>query len=133
VTRNHETGSSYRRRDWLRDNRETAVRFLRALLTAHEVLQKDNRVAINAGARAMGISEALAETIYQDTPPPRMQLWADPRYRYSLVKGSPLDRRLVYLAAFLLEEGIIAKPVDLRGALDASVITEALQASKRAQ
>ena len=28
------------RHDWLRDNRETAVRFLRALLIAYDVLQK---------------------------------------------------------------------------------------------
>jgi ABC-type nitrate/sulfonate/bicarbonate transport system substrate-binding protein len=116
------------RRDWLRDNRETAVRFLRALLAAHDVLQKDNTVAIRAGARAMGISEALTETIYQETPPAKMQSWADPRYRYSLVKEAPLDRRLVYLSAFLLEQGIIPQPVDLRGALDASVIADALKA-----
>jgi len=118
------------RREWLRDNRETAVRFLRVLLAAHDVLQGDNTVAINAGARAMGISEALTETIYQETPPAKMQSWADPRYRYSLVKGAPLDRRLVYLAAFLLEQGIIPKPVDLRGALDASVIVDALKTPK---
>jgi len=116
------------RRDWLRENRETAVRFLRALLAAHGVLQKDNTVAIRAGAQAMGISEALTETIYQETPPAKMQSWVDPRYRYSLVKGAPLDRRLVYLSAFLLEQGIIPQPVDLRGALDASVIADALKA-----
>jgi ABC-type nitrate/sulfonate/bicarbonate transport system substrate-binding protein len=119
------------RRDWLRDNRETAVRFLRALLAAHDVLQKDDRVAINAGARAMGISDALAETIYQETPPAKMRSWTDPRYRYSLVKGAPLDRRLVYLAAFLLEQGIIPQPVSLRGALDASVIADALKAPRK--
>ena len=121
------------RRDWLRENRETAVRFLRALLAAYDVLQRDNRVAIDAGARATGISEAMAETIYQDTPPARMQLWADPRYRYSLVKGSPLDRQLGYLAAFLLEEGIIAKPVDLRGAMDATVIEDALKPARQSR
>jgi aliphatic sulfonates family ABC transporter substrate-binding protein len=115
------------RREWLRDNRETAVRFLRALLMAREVLRKDESVAISAGARAMGISEPWAETIYQDSPPPNLQFWADPRYPYSLAKGSPLDRRLRYLAAFLLEEKIIASPVDLRGAMDASVISDALK------
>lgn len=115
------------RRDWLRDNRETAVRFLRALLMAREVLRKDESVAISAGARAMGISEPWAEAIYADSPPPNLQYWADPRYPYSLAKGSPLDRRLRYLAAFLLEEKIIASPVDLRNVMDASVVSDALK------
>ena len=66
------------RRDWLRDNRETAVRFLRALLRAYDVLRKDERVAISAGAREMGISDEWAEAIYAYTPPSNMYLWADP-------------------------------------------------------
>jgi ABC-type nitrate/sulfonate/bicarbonate transport system substrate-binding protein len=115
------------RRDWLRDNRETAVRFLRGLLMAYDILRRDERVAISAGAQEMEISEAWAETIYREVPPPNIYLWADPQYRYSLVKGAAVDRRLGYLATFLLEEKIIPKPVDLRGVLDASVIAEALK------
>ncbi len=121
------------RRDWLRDNRETAVRFLRGLLRAYDVLRKDERVAINAGAREMGISEEWTEAVYAYTPPSNMYLWADPRYRHSLAKGSSLDRRLAYLGAFLFDEKIIPKPVDLRNALDASVIAEALKTWKPGQ
>jgi hypothetical protein len=36
-------------------------------------------------------------------------------------------RRLGYLATFLLEEKGVPKPVDVRGALDASLITEVLE------
>ena len=121
------------RRDWLRDNRETAARFLRALLMAYDALQKDRRIAITTGAQEMGISEAWAEAIYRDVPPPNMYLWADPRYRYSLVKASAWHRRLGYLATFLFEENIIPKPVDVSEALDASVITEALRTWKPGQ
>jgi ABC-type nitrate/sulfonate/bicarbonate transport system substrate-binding protein len=121
------------RRDWLRDNRETAVRFLRGLLRAYHVLRKDERPAITAGAREMGISDEWAEAIYAYTPPSNMYLWADPRYRHSLAKGSSLDRRLGYLGAFLFDEKIIPKPVDLRNALDASVIAEALKTRKPGQ
>jgi len=121
------------RRDWLRDNRETAVRFLRGLLRAYDVVRKDERVAISAGAREMGISDEWAEAIYAYTPPSNMYLWADPRYRHSLAKGSSLDRRLAYLGAFLFDEKLIPKPVDLRGALDASVIAEALKTWKPGQ
>ena len=121
------------RRDWLRDNRETAVRFLRGLLRAYDVLRKDERVAISAGAREMGISDEWAEAIYAYTPPSNMYLWADPRYRHSLAKGSSLDRRLGYLGSFLFDEKVIPKRVDLRGALDASVIAEALTTWKRGQ
>jgi taurine transport system substrate-binding protein len=119
------------RRDWLRDNRGTAVRFLGALLMAYGVLQKDPMVGVGALAGEMEMNEAWAETIYRDAPPPRITEWANARYNYSLVKGSALQRRLGYLASFLFDEKIVAKPVDLREALDASVITEALEAWKR--
>lgn len=121
------------RRDWLRDNRETAVRFLRGLLLAYDVVRKDERVAISAGAREMGISDEWAEAIYAYTPPSNMYLWADPRYRHSLAKGSSLDRRLAYLGAFLFDEKVIPKRVDLRNALDPSVIAEALKTWKPGQ
>ncbi len=102
------------RRQWLRDNRETAVRFLRALLMANDVVQKDPRIAIHLWAREMGIKEAWAEAIYEDVPPPLINQWTNPRYTYSLVKGSPLDRRLGFLATFLLDEKLISQPVGRR-------------------
>lgn len=121
------------RRDWLRDNRDTAVRFLRALLMAHDVVEKDPRVAVRVMAQEMGIKDAWAEAIYEDAPPPRIHQWTNPRYNYSLVKGSALHRRLGYLATFLLDEKLISNPVDLREAFDASVIAEALRTWKRGQ
>lgn len=121
------------RRDWLRDNRETAVRFLRALLMAYGVLQKDPMVGIRALAEEMGIKEAWAETIYRDAPPPKIYEWVNPQYNYSLVEGSAFQRRFGYLATFLFDEKIIPKPVDVREAMDISVITEALKAWKSGQ
>lgn len=119
------------RREWLRDNRGTAVRFLGALLIAYGVLQKDPLVGVRALAREMGIHEGWAETIYRDAPPPKITEWANARYTYSLVKGSAFDRRLGYLATFLFDEKIVSKPVDMREALDPSVITEVLEAWKK--
>jgi ABC-type nitrate/sulfonate/bicarbonate transport system substrate-binding protein len=84
------------RRDWLRDNRETAVRFLGALLSAYGVLQKDPMVGVRALAREMEIKEAWAETVYRDAPPSNIFEWATPRYPYSLVKDSAFHRRLGY-------------------------------------
>ena len=121
------------RRDWLRDNRETAVRFLRALLMAYGVSQKDPTVGVRALAQEMGIQEEWAEKIYRDAPPPKIYEWANPRYDYSLVKGSPLHRRLGYLTTFLRDEKVIPTPVDLRDALDVSVITEVLKTWKKGQ
>jgi ABC-type nitrate/sulfonate/bicarbonate transport system substrate-binding protein len=43
------------RRDWLRENRETAVRFLQALLMAYDVLQKDPGIGVRTVATEMGI------------------------------------------------------------------------------
>jgi aliphatic sulfonates family ABC transporter substrate-binding protein len=121
------------RGDWLRENREAAVRYLRALLRASDVLEKNPSVGIKAFAEEMMIEEAWAETIYADSPPPRMDRWTDPRYRYSLVRGSAFHRRLGYLATFLFDEKIISKEVDLRNVLDASVVTEALKNRKTGQ
>ncbi len=121
------------RRDWLRGDREAAVRFVETLLLAYDALQKDPTVGIRALAVEAGISQAWAETIYRVAPPPKITEWANIRYRYSLVNGSVFQRRLGYLAAFLYSEKVIARPVDVRDVLDATVITEALQASKRAQ
>jgi ABC-type nitrate/sulfonate/bicarbonate transport system substrate-binding protein len=44
-------------RDWLRDHRETAVRFLRALRMAHDVVQKDSRIAVRVWAQETGIKD----------------------------------------------------------------------------
>ena len=121
------------RRDWLRDNRDTAVRFLRALLMAHDVVQKDPKVAVRVMAQEIGIKDAWAEAIYQDAPPPRIYEWANPRYPYSLVKAAPLHRRLGYLGQFMFDEKRISKELDITDALDASVIAEAVSAQKQAQ
>ena len=121
------------RRDWLRNNQETAVRFLWALLMANDVLQKDPAIGVKALAGEMGIKEAWAEAIYENAPPPKIYLWTDPRYRYSLVKGAAFHRRLGYLSSFLFDEKVISQKVDVRDILDVSVITEALKTSKRGQ
>ena len=119
------------RRDWLRENRETAVRFVRALLMAYDAVQKDPSVAIRALAKESGVRESWAKTMYENAPPPNIYLWADQRYRYSLIEHAGLHRRLGYLATFLFDEQIIAEKVDVSEAFDASVITEALKTWKR--
>lgn len=121
------------RRDWLRDNRQTAVRFLQAILMAYDVVQKDPMVAVRAFVKEVGIKEAWVKETYQDVPPPNPYWWVDHGYRYSLVEDAGLHRRLGYLAIFLLQEKIIAKEADVSSALDASVIAEVLKTWKRVQ
>jgi aliphatic sulfonates family ABC transporter substrate-binding protein len=121
------------RRQWLRDHRETAVRFLRALIMANDVVQKDSTVAVHLWAREMGIKDAWAEAIYEDVPPPLINEWTNARYTYSLVKGSSLHRRLGFLATFLFDEKLISQPVDVNDIMDVSVIAEALKTRKSAR
>jgi aliphatic sulfonates family ABC transporter substrate-binding protein len=118
------------RRQWLQDHRETAMRFLRALVMANDLVQKDPRIAVHLWAREMGIKEAWAEAIYEDVPPPLINEWANPRYTYSLVKGSSLHRRLGFLATFLFNEKLISQPVDVNDIMDVSVITDVLKTRK---
>ena len=121
------------RRDWLRENRGTAVRFLQAVLMAYDVLQKDPGVGIRAVATEMGISERNVKRIYRDAPPPNIYWWTDHGYRYSLVGESGFHRRLEYLETFLLDEKVVSQEVDVSNALDASFITEALRTWKKDQ
>ena len=115
------------RRAWLLAHRETAVRFLRALRLAFDVVQKDRSLAISTVAREMNIQEAWLKIIYKDDPPPNLDWWSDHAYQYSLVEGAAFHRRLGYLATFLFEEKIISKELDVSEILDVSVITDAMK------
>jgi aliphatic sulfonates family ABC transporter substrate-binding protein len=117
-------------RQWLRANRETALRFLRALLMANDIVQKDPGIAVHIWARELGIKEAWAQAIYQDVPPPLIQEWTNPRYTYSLIRESPFHRRLGFLATFLFNEKLISRPVDVYDVMDASVIADVLKTRK---
>lgn len=118
------------RRDWLRANRDTALRFLRALVAANDLVSRDHRVAYQAWAREVGLTNASVEAIYDVVPPPLIYEWTNPRYTYSLVKGGPLYQRLGFLANFLRRHGIISGPVELDDAMDMSLIAEVLKGRK---
>ena len=120
-------------REWLLEHRETAVRFLRALIMAYDALQTNHAVAIRAVVESTGTKKEWVEQIYRDAPPPNIHLWADSRYLYSLAKGSVFHRQLGYVARFMLVEGVFPREVDTDDVLDASVITEALKTVKRDQ
>jgi ABC-type nitrate/sulfonate/bicarbonate transport system substrate-binding protein len=118
------------RRDWLRANRETGLRFLRALLAANDMVSRNHRIAYSAWAREVGLKESLAETIYDSVPPPLIYEWTNPRYTYSLVRGGPLYQRLDFLANYMLGEGLIKQPVELDDAMDMTLIAEVLKGRK---
>ena len=120
-------------RQWLLENRETAVRFLQALILAYDALQKNHSVAIRAVVQETGTKKEWVEQIYRDAPPPNIHLWADRRYLYSLAKGAVFHRRLGYVARFMFNENVFPKEVDTDEALDPSVVIEALKTVKRDQ
>jgi len=118
------------RRDWLRANRDTALRFLRALVNANDAISKDHRIAYHAWAREVGLSNASAEEVFNVVPPPLIYEWTNPRYTYSLVKGGPLYQRLGFLASYMARYGIIRQTVELDDAMDMSLIAEVLKGRK---
>ena len=118
------------RRDWLKANRDTALRFLRALVNANDAISKDHRIAYTAWARDVGLRNASAEAIFDVVPPPLIYEWTNPRYTYSLVKGGPLYQRLGFLANYMVRYGIISQPVELDDAMDMSLIAEVLKGRK---
>jgi ABC-type nitrate/sulfonate/bicarbonate transport system substrate-binding protein len=118
------------RRGWLSANRDTALRFLRALVVANEAISKDHRIAYQAWAREVGLANASVEAIFDVVPPPLIFEWTNPRYTYSLVKGGPLFQRLSFLAAYMTRYGIISRQVELDDAMDMSLIAEVLKGKK---
>ena len=118
------------RRDWLRANRDTALRFLRALVNANDAISKDRRIAYHAWAREVGLSNASAEEVFNVVPPPLIYEWTNPRYTYSLVKGGPLYQRLGFLASYMARYGIIRQTVELDDSMDMSLIAEVLKGRK---
>jgi aliphatic sulfonates family ABC transporter substrate-binding protein len=117
-------------RDWLKANRDTALRFLRALVVANGIISKDRSVAYHAWAREVGLRNASVEAIFDVVPPPLIYEWTNPRYTYSLVKGGPLYQRLGFLANQMVRYGIISQPVELDDAMDMSLIAEVLKGKK---
>ncbi|HEX2056667.1 MAG TPA: NrtA/SsuA/CpmA family ABC transporter substrate-binding protein, partial [Nitrospiraceae bacterium] len=105
-------------REWLGKNRETAVRFLHALILAYDALQRNHTIAVRAVVNETGTKKEWVEQIYRDAPPPNIHLWADPRYIYSLVKGAVFHRRLGYVAKFMLDEKVFPREVDTDDVLD---------------
>jgi ABC-type nitrate/sulfonate/bicarbonate transport system substrate-binding protein len=119
-------------RDWLMEHRETAIRFIQALVLAYDALKQNHSVAVRAVAHETGTKREWVEQIYRDAPPPNIRLWADPRYIYSLVKGAVFHRRLGYVAKFMFDENVFPKEVDTENVTDPSVVTDALKAVNRA-
>jgi aliphatic sulfonates family ABC transporter substrate-binding protein len=117
-------------RSWLNANRDTVIRFLRALLMAADIVRKDPRIAYRIWSTELGLKAAWAEAIYNVVPPPLITEWTNPRYTYSLVKGAPLYQRLGFLANYLLQEKLISQPLDLSDVMDAGPITEVLKGRK---
>ena len=120
------------RRDWLKANRDTALRFLRALVVANDVISKDpqDRTSCRGPARS-GSRMRRSEAIFDAVPPPLIYEWTNPRYTYSLVKGAPLYQQ----ARFPRERtcsttSIISQSVDLDDAMDMSLIAEVLKGKK---
>ena len=115
------------RRGWLAANRDLALRFLRALVAAADLVARDPTIAQRIWARDMGIRLAWAEAIYDNVPPPLIREWTNPRYTYSLVKNGALYQRLGFLANYMQEINMISQPVDLEGSMDSSLIAEILR------
>ncbi|MCA0304192.1 MAG: ABC transporter substrate-binding protein [Proteobacteria bacterium] len=115
------------RRSWLALHRDLALRFLRALVAAADLVNRDPGQARRIWAQALGIKLSWAEAIYDNVPPPLIREWTNPRYTYSLVKGGELYQRLGFLAHYMREVKLISKPADLEGAMDSSLIAEILR------
>jgi ABC-type nitrate/sulfonate/bicarbonate transport system substrate-binding protein len=119
------------RSSWLKANQETARRYLRALVMAHDALEKDPSPAIAAVMQEMGIPEEWARAIFKEAGLPAIHKQADRSYRYSATKDSPLQASLADLAKFLFEEKVLPRQVDVSTVVDGSLMAEVLAASKK--
>jgi aliphatic sulfonates family ABC transporter substrate-binding protein len=120
------------RSSWFNANRETARRYLRALVMAYDALEKDPSPAIKAVSQEMGIPEEWTLEIFKQAGLPAISKQTDPTYRYSAAKDSPLQASLADLARFLFEEKVLPKHVDVTAIVDGSALAEVLAAHKKA-
>src|SRR6266542_4107957 len=116
------------RSSWLKANPETARRYLRALVMAYDLLERDPSPALTAVMQEMGIPEEWARAIFKEAGLPAIYKQADPGYRYSAATGSPLQASLADLAKFLFDEKVLPRHVDVSTVLDGSVMAEVLAA-----
>jgi len=121
------------RSSWLKANTETARRYIRALVMAYDALEKDPTPAINAVTQEMGIADDWTRAIFKESGLPAIYKQADPTYRYSAAKDSPLQASLADLAKFLFEEKVLQKQVDTSGLVDGSIMAEVLATHRRPQ
>src|SRR5215831_8646397 len=119
------------RSSWLASNRETARRYLEALVMAYDALAKDPSPAINAVMQEMGIPEEWARAIFNEAGLPAIYKQTDPSYRYSAAKDSALQASLADLATFLFEEKVVPKHVDVSSLVDGTVLASVLAAHKK--
>ena len=119
------------RRSWLAANRDTARRYLEALVMAYDALAKDPSPAINAVMQEMGIPEEWTRAIFKEAGLPAIYKQTDPTYRYSAAKDSALQASLADLATFLFEEKVVPKHVDVSGLVDGTVLAAVLAAHKK--
>lgn len=112
-----------------KENPEAIKRFLKGLLLAYEHIKKEGpKVAIEAVADAMRVSNKIASIMYDEAPMPEIVRWADPIYQYSIVPGSPFHNEAQKVNDFLFEEKIINTRVDLSNAFDSKPIAGVLKA-----
>jgi taurine transport system substrate-binding protein len=119
------------RSSWLKANQETVRRYLRALVMAYDTLEKDPSPALNAVMQEMGIPEEWARAIFKEAGLPAIYKQADPTYRYSAAKDSPLQTSLADLAKFLFEEKVLPRHVEVSGLVDGAALAEVLAAHKK--
>jgi ABC-type nitrate/sulfonate/bicarbonate transport system substrate-binding protein len=79
----------------------------------------------------MGIPEEWARAIFKEAGLPAIYKQADPGYRYSAARNSPLQANLAGLAKFLFEEKVLPKHVDVSGLVEGAALAEVLAAHRR--
>lgn len=118
------------RRQWLETHRETARRYLIAMLLSQRALDKDRSPAVKQVSEEMSVPPAWAIASY-DVDPPAIDRWLDPKYPYSIGPNGDLRKNLAAVASFLYEQKVITKPVDTKNLIDTSLLEDVLKSEKK--
>ena len=118
------------RRDWLATHRETARRYLAAMLLSQRALDKDRSPAVKQVSEEMSVPASWANASY-DVDPPAIDRWLDPKYPYSIGPDGDLRKSIASVASFLYEQKVITKPVDTKNLIDTSLLEEVLKDERK--
>ena len=119
------------RTEWAKNNPETLQRFLKAINGGFHEIKTDSPLATKQLAETLNIDAAIAKQVLETNRYPDLAEQYAPTEALSLRgkgENGGLKKVMKQAADFLLAQGVISKPADIDGMIDAGPVEQYLKA-----